>query len=226
MSKELEALYTIKKLTLNIDNFYKEELDIIEKGLERLESIDNAKPDEALACLDKLEECADGMKDLPKSNWIDLAETEAELDYKIMEWVETIKFELFKGKQALIKAQEQEEENGRAFGKDIINLNKTLKQVIDKPILYASRYGNKYIVPQELFEEQGKVLENYKKALEIIKKKDVNVWYLTVSTKVKTYKDYNSFLMNDKGKRQLTEEEFELLKEVFSNKLKDNENEK
>lgn len=56
---------------------------------------------EALESLDKLEECAYAMKDLPMSNWIDLANNEAELDLKIMDWVETIKFELFKGKQAL-----------------------------------------------------------------------------------------------------------------------------
>ena len=56
---------------------------------------------EALNSLDKLEECAYAMKDLPMSNWIDLANSEAELDLKIMDWAEEIKFELFKGKQAL-----------------------------------------------------------------------------------------------------------------------------
>ena len=58
----------------------------------------------------------------------------------------------------ILKVQEQEKASTRDFGKDIINLNKTLKQTIDKPILYASRYGNKYIVPQKLFEEQEKSL--------------------------------------------------------------------
>jgi len=52
---------------------------------------------------------------------------------------------------------------GITFNKDIINLNKTLKQSIDKPIFYASRYGNKYIVPQKLFEEQCEVLNILKK---------------------------------------------------------------
>ena len=56
---------------------------------------------EVLESLAKLEECAYAMKDLPMSNWIDLAENEAELDLKIMNWAEEIKFELFKGKQAL-----------------------------------------------------------------------------------------------------------------------------
>lgn len=52
---------------------------------------------------------------------------------------------------------------GRTFGKDILNLSNTLKQSIDKPIFYASRYGNKYIVPQNLFEEQCEVLDILKK---------------------------------------------------------------
>ena len=61
-------------------------------------------------------------------------------------------------------------------------------------------------------QEQEKENAELKKVLSIIKEKDVNIWYLTVSTKVKNYKDYNSFLMNDKNKRQLTQEEFDLLK--------------
>lgn len=39
MSKGLESLYTIKKLTLNINKFYKEEINIIEKELKALEII-------------------------------------------------------------------------------------------------------------------------------------------------------------------------------------------
>ena len=61
-----------------------------------------------LEALDKLEECAYAMKDLPMSNWIDLVENEAELDLKIMNWTEEIKFELFKGKQALDRLEKLE----------------------------------------------------------------------------------------------------------------------
>lgn len=64
---------------------------------------------EALESLDKLEECAYAMKDLPMSNWIDLADNETELDLKIMNWVEEIKFELFKGKQALLELKQIKE---------------------------------------------------------------------------------------------------------------------
>ena len=85
-----------------------EEIDYMEQALIDLETIKEVKPSEALG---HLEECAYGMKDLPKSNWIDLANSEADLDLKIMDWVETIQFELFKGKQALLKAQELGKEN-------------------------------------------------------------------------------------------------------------------
>ena len=64
-----------------------------------------------LEALDKLEECAYAMKDLPKSNWIDLANSEAELDEKIFSWAEEIKFELFKGKQALLELKAIKESN-------------------------------------------------------------------------------------------------------------------
>ena len=66
---------------------------------------------DALEILDKLEECAYAMKDLPISNWIDLANSEAELDLKIMDWVETIKLELLKGKQALQRLEEIDNAN-------------------------------------------------------------------------------------------------------------------
>ena len=71
---------------------------------------------EVFEALDKLEECAYAMKDLPMSNWIDLAENEVELDLKIMNWVETINFELFKGKQALLELKDIKEVNlGKAM---------------------------------------------------------------------------------------------------------------
>lgn len=114
MSKELDSVELVriefeKELEDDPNNEWLkrriEGLKMAEQSLLELEAIKEAAPSEALECLDKLEECADGMKDLPMSNWSDLAENGAELDLKIMDWVETIKFELFKSKQALLKAQ-------------------------------------------------------------------------------------------------------------------------
>lgn len=122
--KEFDALYYVQRIysnflqssnefcqiTLNKSQAKKlvEEIDYIEQVLVDLETVKEADPSEAL---ELLEECANGMKDLPKSNWSDLAEDQAELDLKIMDWVEVIKFGLFKGAQASLKVQELEKEN-------------------------------------------------------------------------------------------------------------------
>ncbi len=163
-----------------------------QKMQQRLESIDNANPSEVLDYLDKLEECANGMKDLPKSNWIDLAENEAELDLKIMDWVETIKFELFKGKQALIKAQK----------------NNSSDEILQK--FYQE--GITLDSVRTLNKENAK----YKRVLELIKKKCVSMWHLMKS---KTVEDYNSYLViegiEDTKVFELTEDEFDLLKEYL-----------
>ena len=103
----------------------------------------------------------------------------------------------------------------------IFILNKTLKQAIDKPIFYASKYGNKYIVPQKLFEEQDKVLE-------IIKEKCLykdNLNWVAVCIDYDMYKekmsekhdtkvvkiDWNDEVLLDCLKL-LTQEEFDILK--------------
>lgn len=107
MSKELEALSIIKNIELShveydededfngdwvfetvekydgtIDDnyYYSEQIDIIEKALLRLEAIDQAKPSEALKCLERM--------------WCDLPQYYEE-EYNTV-------------KQALLKAQEQE----------------------------------------------------------------------------------------------------------------------
>ena len=100
----------------------------------------------------------------------------------------------------------KELENARAIGKDITNLSRILKRTIDEPIHYVSRYyGNKYIVPQELFEKQRNVLE-------IIKQKGVDVGYLKTC---ETLEEYNYALPHHGNfNNKLTEEEFNLLKEM------------
>ena len=105
-------------------------------------------------------------------------------------------------------------ENARAFGKDIINLRETLKQTIDKPLLYVSRYGNKYIVPQKLFERQRNVLE-------IIKQEPLEsgicINYININIEYPKMQDYEHYCMTIKEDKRVDENEFEILKEVFSN---------
>ena len=161
MSKEIEAI----DIQENFINCFKELLtktnhnimqvnitkNMAQEIVNLYEQYKKSKPSEAL---DKLEECANGMKDLPKSNWIDLADNEAELDLKIMDWVETIKFELFKGKQALQKAQEQEK---------VLNVIK--KKNVDVRILDISPtceiYNEQVLNCQQLTKEEFNLLKRH-----------------------------------------------------------------
>ena len=55
MSKERESFNYIKTFMDTLDDdFYSEDVDIVDKGLQRLEEIDNADPSEAMECLECL----------------------------------------------------------------------------------------------------------------------------------------------------------------------------
>ena len=63
MSKELEALnyvwyhYYTKELDQDEVDEIEKNLNVVQDGLKRLESIDNAEPSEALNCLERLHDC-------------------------------------------------------------------------------------------------------------------------------------------------------------------------
>lgn len=160
---------------------------------------------EVLEILDKLEECAYAMKDLPMSNWIDLANSEAELDLKIMDWVETIKLELLKGKQALNELKTIKEANPS----EALELVYCLKDYLMNMMPYYDWLNDieKYILNAQ---EQEKKL----KALEIIKKKEVNVNTLIncIIGAIEPLEFYNEKVSTN---LKLTQQEFELLKEVL-----------
>lgn len=164
------------------------------KGLEVLES------------LDKLEECAYAMKDLPMSNWIDLAENEAELDLKITDWVETIKLELFKGKQDLDRLEELEKENQE--------LKEENQELIKKSDCCLWKECNK------ISQENAKL----KNAIEIIKKHFIikleeetdlngNVWGRLVS--IQSKEDEGTWDTTACANIVNCKEDFDLLKEVL-----------
>lgn len=210
MSKELDAFTRIMETygkTNSLEGTYNDFLTI-KKALHRLETLDNSNPNEALEVLDKTIS--------PLLEPI-LAEYEDDLSDKI-----TANY--FALKQALIKVQEQEEENstfvgGRTFNKDILYLKQSIEQCNDKPIFYVSRiYGNKYIIPQKQFDDLTNENIRYKRVLEIIKEKCVSMWHLMKS---KTFEEYNWYLniegVEDTKIFTLTEEEFNLLKETICN---------
>ena len=166
---------------------------------------------EVLEILDKLEECAYAMKDLPMSNWIDLANNEAELDLKIMDWVETTKLELLKGKQALLELKQIKEANPSEALKCLEEMAKYRIEYSEylMPIKDISEYKT---IKQTLLKVQEQ--EKKLKALEIIKNKEVNVNILIscIIGAIEPLEFYNEKVSTN---LKLTQQEFELLKEVL-----------
>ena len=92
-----------------------------------------------------------------------------------------------------------------------------LERIITEPnfVYFSGRMSGKTEMSRKAFEQRQKDFETIQKslkALEIIKKKKVNVWTLL---ETKTYAEYNFKEIVVKPKRKLTQEEYELLKEVL-----------
>ncbi len=212
MNKELEALEEIRDFRYGEDKLLvcqTEMYSTIKQALQRLESIDNANPSEALEDLEQLAEMADKC-------WVSC---------DVHKWKNTIK-------QALIKAQENEKES--AYIEKIKTMMKQKDCVLRyiesedcfavKTILSDGWYKltpefvddnvREEIKPLPLIEKNKQLKEEfaeYKRALEIIKKKDVDISYLKNECHFELCL-YNKYLIETK---QLTEEEFDLLKEVL-----------
>ena len=166
-----------------------------QKMCNRLESIDNANPSEALKCLERIIEKTDCMNNtcvhLPKClkdnkcryNIDDLMCPDYEMANHI--------------KQYILKAQEQE----KLFDDMLVFKNGCLSSCFE--------YKGKQIVAM-LLEEYAEFMEQ-EKELDIIKEKDVDIFMLR---RFKTLEAYNNYAKENKMK-QLTEEEFNLLKEVL-----------
>ena len=111
-----------------------EDFDTVKQALLELQAIKEAEPSEALECLERV------YSRLPQ--W-DLSRNVDQCNII---------------KQALLKAQTQELNNGgRLPNKEILYLKQSLEQCNDKPIFYVSRtYGNKYIVTQKFLDDLTK----------------------------------------------------------------------
>lgn len=179
----------------NTEHCYMIDMDIVEKALHRLEAIDNANPSEALECVDILKE--DGCITT-------LYQGKA---------LETIR-------QALLKAQEQEEmivELCEYYGLDNLYPYDDLEE-----IEMALKNARDISMQQEL-ELLGK-LNKQEKVLEIIKKKVFPLYNHTMI--INHYKEYISYSsafyqfyedVYDAEKYLLSKEEFDLLKRYFGN---------
>lgn len=101
--------------------------------------------------------------------------------------------------------------------KEILNeLKKSFDEIKQKPLskpeVYIMSWNEKYKLDNKLLclqEENSKL----KKAIEIIKNKDVDIVYLLTTD----LEDYNQTIYAFGGENILTEEEYNLLKEVFGN---------
>ena len=149
---------------------FEDDCNLVEKALQRLETIDNANPSEALK---EVNEIINSLEEYNKLMRFHKApETATDIMLRKLDIV----------KQALIKAQEQEV--------DIIHYKGTVDNL---------RRDNAIL--KEIKNEQEKVLE-------IIKKKEVNIQVFNQCEDVETY---NNVYKKQKD-RQLTQEEFDLLK--------------
>ena len=157
--------------------------DIIKQALQRLESIENANPSEALETL----------KDMLIGNGI---------NDSINDYVDNLILPI---KQALLEFR---------------RLDLSLR-LPDEQSSSHFTYKNKNLVCMQLakYSELMNAFLEYEKAqeqekvLEIIKKKDVDTYILR---NCKTVEEYNSKIVHIVGEtRELTQEEFDLLKEVL-----------
>ena len=184
----------------------KEQLPTIKQALQRLESIekgkntdiidnymafknDNSNPSEALECLERLD-----TMDFHRS--IETYIPEIDSDISETQYLGNTD-EFYTIKQALLKAQEQK----KLFDDMLVFKNGCLSSCFE--------YKGKQIVAMPL-EEYAEFMEQ-EKVLETIKEKEVNMQVFNQCEDVETY---NKVYIKQKD-RQLTKEEFEMLKEVL-----------
>ncbi len=197
MSKGLEALHRIA----NAKNHFKydtlelvdKDFQIVQQELLRLEAIDNAKPSEALECLEDLkQECKSTYFDENGKQWWT---TDKNKDYRC----NTIK-------QALLKVQEQEKEN-----QELLQALALFKQKLEDTdnVKVAHTMMKQLDINVSLEKENTE----YKKVLEIIFEKRVDIWHL-VDLLEQTYEMYLAFCESEGYAKEyiLTQEEFELVK--------------
>lgn len=200
MSKEQESFNRIKCLIDITDDYYdSDDVDVVIKGLKRLESIDHAEPSEASRSLE----------------FICKILNEKRIDVK---W-------LFKGDyniivQALHRLEAIEKgkntdiiDNYMGFKNDNVESSEALKWFGEQWVEYGIQDTVMQIKDTKEFATIKQALikaEKEHKILDIIKEKEVNMQVFNQCEDVETY---NKVYIKQKD-RQLSQEEFNLLKEV------------
>ena len=204
MSKGLEIinLYENSNYLNTFHSNFMKDLQIVKKDLQRLESIDNAKPSEAMECLEEI------IHEFNEPHY----ELSGEYSYK-NELLRRCEDEVNTIKQALLKAQEDEElkvDICEMFGLDNLFPYNDTKAILKELEEYMGRKNQLWVD----FMKTSKELKEQKKVLEIIKERQVDVFHLMRS---ETVEEYNKIW--DSSKYCLTQEEFELLKAYFEKNI-------
>ena len=191
MNKGLEIinLYENSNYLNTFHSNFMKDLQIVKKELQRLESIDNAKPSEAL---EELEKDIKGRVILAEDRQLKLCAVI---------------------KATLLKAQEDEGlkvDICEMFGLDNLFPYNDTKAIL-KELEESMGERNQLWVD---FMKTSKELKEQKKVLEIIKERQVDVFHLMRS---ETVEEYNKIW--DSSKYCLTQEEFELLKQYFEKNI-------
>jgi len=185
-----------------IDFIKENKFNYIKQALQRLKVIDNPNSKESLNDLEMLSDCAEAMKEAPSSNWIEYAQTEAELDLKLYLAYSNIQ-------QVLLRAQADEKlkvDICELFGLDNLypynNTNAILKELEE----YMDRKNQLWVD----YMKASKQLKEKDRILNIINEKCVNMKLVFESEDVVEYN--KSLPENLKECCKLTEDEFKLVK--------------
>ena len=182
--------------------FYKMKKEEYQNMRQRLESIDNSKPNEALECLERI-----------------YANVDTSADYYFVEVNEdynTIK-------QALIKSQEDEKlkvDICEMFGLDNLFPYNDTKAILKELEEYMGRKNQLWVD----FMKTSKELKEQKKVLEIIKEHPIasaiTIQYIKTNKDNLEMLDFKCYCTNFHDEFRVIKEEFEALKRYFNKKDK------
>ena len=145
MSKELEAFDVIKFNPDNVDGLqYIEAFKVVESALQRLEAIDNAKPSDAIKCLESMSNEKALFRSILSRSTVYMGGEQID-DFSDKSTIGN----KFKGaipiiEQALIKAQEQEKENAeyKQLEEELGCLLKVIRQLFKQDFIYFKYPAN------------------------------------------------------------------------------------
>lgn len=195
MNKKLEGALAIIKVKChpnsNPSPLVDGALEIVEQALLELKAIKDAKPSEAMECVDDI-----------NADLVALPKHCEEPDGIFDDYLEDISIKINTIKQALLKAQEQD-----------FNYKNIVIPFFDELVKLLGINDTDEMLNK--IKEQEKENAEYKKVLEIIKNKCVDIFDLKIAILHNSLEIYNRSIPSEYEGNKLTQEEFELLKRYF-----------